>query len=88
MTTNIDLQRWLARFPDDTAIKVMTTRHHRGSWHDNIDVYEDDLNLNDLEVNPIWAGHKMYPTYALSYNYDKDGEISTCKEILFGYNDD
>lgn len=87
-TTNIELRNWLKRFPDDAEIKVLTSSEGFSCGQYYTNVYEEDLELPDVEIVDLTWMDK-FPTVEFDISFDYD--IPVCngvKSITLGRKDD
>jgi hypothetical protein len=84
MSTNLELQQWLKRFPDDAKIEVVVGT--RGSVYYGDNYYQEELILPDVQQEDIsWSNSEFdnVEFCGLDYNYEENS-ITRFKTICLG----
>jgi len=80
-TTNKQLREWLAQFPDDALIEVITTEETRGHYESYTMVSEVDFECEPVKGLKSYADGK---TFEVEAKYDFKTDTSTIKTIRLG----
>lgn len=84
VTTNKQLQNWLARFPDDVPISVVTSKECAGHWHSYIEAYHEELVLPDVQIADLnWSSDYQNVVFDIDFDYEQPC-CTTVKSITLG----
>jgi hypothetical protein len=84
MTTNKQLREWLARFPDDTLIEVITTDESPGYRGYYLSDTHEQLILPDVDMSTLTSWDDFANVvFDIKYDYDS-GCVTDVHAITLG----